>query len=57
MFISPITVYSVDQIYAMVKANNRAAITAAQEAQYQRQLFRKWCLKLGEKPQSKLVVS
>ena len=55
MFTSPITIYSVDQIYAMVKAGNRAAIRAAQESQYQRQLFGNWCRKLGEKPQPKIV--
>ena len=51
MFISPITIYTTDMIYAAIKAGHKSAIDAARESQYQRFLFRKWCRKLGEQAQ------
>ena len=47
MFKQLATKYTVDAIYAAVKANNTTALDAARESQYQRQLFSNWCRKLG----------
>ena len=56
MFTSPITRYSVDHIYAAIKVNNTSALDAARESQYQHQLFRNWCHKLGQRAYPKGVL-
>ena len=56
MFTSPITRYSVERIYTAIKDNNTSAINAVTEAQYQHQLFRNWCHKLGQRAYPKGVL-